>query len=234
MLPHFRRPIHRLTMCAKTRLIQTRKRIVDACGSTIVNIVDLFVQLDPEWNETICVRIGELNQPRQTGKLNTRLPPTLYPRKDFRTCFDIRDDGLDDPNGRVDPTGGHASLLHFGCTTFTAAASWDRGVQTVSLNGGARLLFRYVMTEPAPPPAPPLPPLPPGPPPLWPGPLDVVERLNQRFRNGRPSADLASAGVLVHQFDTMDDPDPDGEFKPRTVLDAVSGLPPPSPGARPL
>jgi len=68
-----------------------------------------------------------------------------------------------------------------------------------------------VITEPTPPPAPPVPPLPPSPPPLWPGPLDVVERLNQRFRHGRPSADLASAGVLVHQFDTMDDPDPDGQ-----------------------
>ena len=32
-----------------------------------------------------------------------------------------------------------------------------------------------------------------------------VEALNRRFRNGRPSDDLASSGVLVRQFDTLDD-----------------------------
>jgi hypothetical protein len=32
-----------------------------------------------------------------------------------------------------------------------------------------------------------------------------VEALNRRFRDGRPSDDLASSGVLVRQFDTLDD-----------------------------
>ena len=31
--------------------------------------------------------------------------------------------------------------------------------------------------------------------------VDVVERLNRRFRDGRPSTDLEAAGVLLHQFD---------------------------------
>ena len=29
----------------------------------------------------------------------------------------------------------------------------------------------------------------------------MAHRLNRRFREGRPSGDLASAGVLIHQFD---------------------------------
>ena len=45
-------------------------------------------------------------------------------------------------------------------------------------------------------------PTPPEPPPS--APWTPLERLNERFARGRPTTDLASAGVLVHQFDTPD------------------------------
>jgi len=35
--------------------------------------------------------------------------------------------------------------------------------------------------------------------------------ISERFRLGNRSNDLAAAGLLVHQFDAMDDPNPDGE-----------------------
>ena len=47
------------------------------------------------------------------------------------------------------------------------------------------------------------------PPPPPPAPLtraERVARLNERFRHGAPSSDLAAAGVLARQFDTLDDP----------------------------
>jgi len=33
----------------------------------------------------------------------------------------------------------------------------------------------------------------------------IVHRLNERFRNGRPSSNLAEAGVVMHQFDNFED-----------------------------
>jgi hypothetical protein len=54
------------------------------------------LQVDPMWTETICVRLGELDGPRQTGNATAHPPPLemakLTPRHDFRTCFDIRDE----------------------------------------------------------------------------------------------------------------------------------------------
>ena len=72
---------------------------------------------------------------------------------------------------------------------------------------------------PRPPPPPPLPPPPPPPsgvprpPPPPPSPLapppggQVIERMNFRFREGRPSNDLDWIGVILHQFDESEDPD---------------------------
>ena len=82
-------------------------------------------------------------------------------------------------------------------------------------------------SSPSPSPKPPLQsPKPPGPPPPpspparapWPPPPPpspsvpppggaVVDRMNSRFRTGRPSNDLDSIGVIMHQFDESEDPD---------------------------
>lgn len=63
------------------------------------------------------------------------------------------------------------------------------------------------------PPAPPLPsPAPRAPfPPVPPGHSSKVMELNARFTNGRFSNNLKEAGVIIHQFDAMEDPNPDGE-----------------------
>jgi len=37
----------------------------------------------------------------------------------------------------------------------------------------------------------------------------MADRINLDFRNGRPSNNLEGAGVILHQFDAMDDRDPD-------------------------
>ena len=57
---------------------------------------------------------------------------------------------------------------------------------------------------PRPPPLPPLPPNTPSPPPP-PPPMTVAQRIDARFRLGRPSARLAEAGVLVHISDGLED-----------------------------
>ena len=65
---------------------------------------------------------------------------------------------------------------------------------------------------PSPPPPTPLPPFPRTPPPQ-PPPLSIVDSLNARFRNGNninPTS-LSSAGIYVHQFDFMDDSNPEGK-----------------------
>jgi len=68
------------------------------------------------------------------------------------------------------------------------------------------------MPEPPPPPPPPPSPLPPSPPPPSPlpppRPLTHAERLaelNDRFEHARPSNSLEEAGVMVRQFDSLDD-----------------------------
>jgi hypothetical protein len=38
-----------------------------------------------------------------------------------------------------------------------------------------------------------------------------VDRINRRFHAGHPSIDVGSAGVLIHQFDSLDDSNPHGE-----------------------
>ena len=47
--------------------------------------------------------------------------------------------------------------------------------------------------------------------PLPPTVESVIGLLNARFRAGVASSDLAAAGLLLHQFDSMDDPDPQGK-----------------------
>ena len=72
--------------------------------------------------------------------------------------------------------------------------------------------------HPPPPPPTPLPPAPPPPPPplpplLPPSPFPpppggaAADRLNARFRLGRPANDLPSIGVMLHQFDQTEHPD---------------------------
>ena len=41
--------------------------------------------------------------------------------------------------------------------------------------------------------------------------MTVVDRINERFRNGVASNDLQEAGILIHQFDSLDDVNPSGE-----------------------
>ena len=84
-------------------------------------------------------------------------------------------------------------------------------------------------------PPPPAPPLPPPPPPLHP--MTAVERtvfkLNQQFLSGRPSNDLEEAGILIHQFDSLDDPNPDGApwlpQRPTISVAIVNGAQQPEP-----
>lgn len=114
-----------------------------------------------------------------------------------RPCFEIRDDY--DPQFPPD----RPPLLHHGCAAAGSMASW--GMVTVRLSAGARLSFRMTPRMPAPPPSTPAPMSPPSPPPT----NDIALRLNERFRGGTITKDLATAGVLIHQFDAMDDPNPD-------------------------
>ena len=51
--------------------------------------------------------------------------------------------------------------------------------------------------------------MPPMPPPL--APQIVVHEINRRFAFGHPSSNLMDAGVIIHQFDERDEPDPDKE-----------------------
>lgn len=130
--------------------------------------------LSPEWPEVLCV--------------------STTPRADPRTCFQIRDDY--DPAYPED----RPPLLHEGCALLNASSDWW-APHTLRLSGGAVLTFRvHPRWEPTPPP-PPLPPVPPPSPPA--APLDedtsVCGRINKRFRDGKPSNDLAAAGVLIHQ-----------------------------------
>ena len=87
----------------------------------------------------------------------------------------------------------------------------------------AKALWNVTTPPPQPPPPPPPPPAPPGPrpppsPQPWPPPPPpspsvpppggaIVERLNFRFRDGRPSNELEEIGVILHQFDESEDPD---------------------------
>lgn len=80
-----------------------------------------------------------------------------------------------------------------------------------SADGTYAVADMYVMRRayPAPPPMPPSPPLPPRLPPAKS--LDLVKKLNDRFHAGEPSNDLTTAGLLIHQFDSRDDANPDGQ-----------------------
>ena len=85
----------------------------------------------------------------------------------------------------------------------------DRGLVPCAFEGGKCSMAR---TEPVicpsllhpppslPPPPPPLPSPFPNPPPRQPSP-PVLSDLNARFRNAKPSNDLAEAGILIHMFD---------------------------------
>lgn len=155
--------------------------------------------LEPTWDETICISLGSLADPR--------------------VCFDIRDDF--DPAFPVD----EPPLLHFGCMRSEVleelhnSSAWARTEVHVELTHGATLWFELQPTVPAPPPAPPRLPFPPLPPPLPPHPppppstpfVSVVDKLNKRFAEGKYTNNLAEAGVMLHQFDGLDDPNPNGE-----------------------
>lgn len=110
-------------------------------------------------------------------------------------CFEIRDDY--DPHFPRD----RPPLLHTGCVS----SSWGFGPRSVTLTSGATIFFTVRPRMPDPPPAPPLMPQPQLPPPS----TRMADRINLDFRNGRPSNNLEGAGVILHQFDAMDDRDPD-------------------------
>lgn len=121
----------------------------------------------------------------------------FVPGDDDLPCFEIHDDY--DPAFPPD----RPPMLHQGCATARSMRSW--GVVTVSLSKGARVFFNMAPRMPAPPPMPPTIPSPAPPPPNG----NVAQRLNERFRRGSVQNDVTTAGVLVHQFDAMDDPNPD-------------------------
>ena len=149
--------------------------------------------LEPKWEEVFCVSIAT--------------------RDDPRVCFDIRDDF--DPAFPIDAP----PLLHFGCVTsesLTSFGSWERGAVEIQLTHGATLFIDVQPTLPAPPPLPPALPHPPTPPPSMPSPplqpkLSVLAQLNLRFALGGYTNNLTRAGVMIHQFDGLDDPDPNGQ-----------------------
>mmetsp|Transcript_14278 Transcript_14278/g.37045 ORF Transcript_14278/g.37045 Transcript_14278/m.37045 type:complete len:429 (-) Transcript_14278:111-1397(-) len=64
-------------------------------------------------------------------------------------------------------------------------------------------LYNLYILQISDPPSPPLNPSPPQPPPG--PPAATAASINMRFRNGRPSNDLQEAGLLVHQFDGLED-----------------------------
>ena len=130
---------------------------------------------------------------------------------DFRLCFEIRDDY--DPGFPKD----RPPLLHSGCVDYSLAY----GVHTASLSGVSQVQNDGLPVDPGTatlsftisphsPPSPPLAPEPRAPPPD--APLargGRVAQLNAVFRRPDVAGGLASAGVILHQFDAMDDPNPD-------------------------
>ena len=108
-------------------------------------------------------------------------------------CFEIRDDF--DPGFPPD----RPPLLNAGCA---GALRW--GTQSVGLSLGCKLSFTLWPRLPAPPPMPPAQPWPPSPP------TTVAEMLNARFHKAAAEDGTAPlfSGVLLHQFDEIDDPNP--------------------------
>ena len=166
--------------------------VYDQAGdfNTLVKTREARDTLMPVWSETICLDFAP------------------GPGVGDRPCFEIRDDF--DPNFPPE----FPPMLHYGCASEISMSSWgdvsivlQDGVDapTDHLSGTTRLAFTIIPRTPAPPPSPPAIPAPRPPPPSE----DVAERLNTRFRTGRTEdTDLARAGVVVHQFDSLDDPNP--------------------------
>ena len=149
---------------------------------TVMKTAQQMDTLKPFWPEIFCMDLAPDYSNAGLGN---------------RPCFEIRDDY--DPHFPPD----RPPLLHHGCTP---EGSLDWGTVTVALSSGASLSFFVSPRMPAPPPSPPSPPSPPHPPPQ----RNVVDRLNRRFRDGGRGNDLSTAGVIIHQFDGMDDGNPDG------------------------
>ena len=95
----------------------------------------------PKWTESFCI--------------------STAPRKDPRTCFDIRDLGHEAWDKKPE-------LLHFGCVTVEPFQMGDRPrAYKVNMDGGAELTFTVETPSP---PSPPMGPSPPHPPPSPPSP----------------------------------------------------------------
>jgi len=101
-------------------------------------------------------------------------------------CFEIRDDY--DPNLPPD----RPPLLHAGCVS--GENLYMGGQYTIGLSNSAHVSFTVSQQSPAPPPT-----------------DIVVDRINDRFRHGAITNDLEAAGVLLHQFDAMDDDRPENK-----------------------
>lgn len=128
------------------------------------------------------------------NKLNPHWDETICisgtPEAGTRPCFQIRDDF--DPNSPPD----RPPLLHKGC--FSGQTVF--GHHSVPLTKGATVNFMLVPMAPSPPP------VPPGM--IW-AEGDAAGYFNRLFRRGSlDDPNLQTAGVLVHQFDEMDDPNP--------------------------
>ncbi|KAL1496682.1 hypothetical protein AB1Y20_014276 [Prymnesium parvum] len=113
-----------------------------------------------------------------------------------KLCFEVRDDA-------------QATLLGGACASAALSAAWAAAKESkhsLELDDGSKLEVHVSRAQPPSPPASPTPPLPPVPRlPARRTKAAIVALLNERFRKGAPSNDLESAGVLVRQFDTLDD-----------------------------
>ena len=148
--------------------------------------------LSPVWPDQICLTPQVSQQP---------------------PCFQIRDDY--DPHFPKD----RPPVLHYGCAE-SDGWGWGAHSTTLSLgpdavastnlpmpNNRARLFFSVKPQMPGPPPLPPAPPLPMIPPPDG----RMATRINEAFLTGVSGSSLLGGGVILHQFDAMDDENPNHE-----------------------
>lgn len=94
------------------------------------------------------------------------------------------------------------------------AMAWECGYGAVGCDHKHCCVVAITTRPPRPPP---LSPSPPAPPPESPASASAVaSRLNERFRNGRPSSDLAHVGVVMHAFDRISE----AQWAPWAACDA--------------
>jgi hypothetical protein len=152
----------------------------------------LWVFDEPNNYETVQKTSVQINTLSPTWPDQVCLTPRISRE---RPCFQIRDDY--DPKYPKD----RPPMLHSGCV---AADGWGWGRHSAALTSGATVSFVVQPMMPAPPPAPPSLPSPAVPPPDG----RMSTRINTAFRQGVSGSNLLTGGVILHQFDAMDDRNP--------------------------